>query len=516
MSKKNAHLVAQLMDAAQKGDVRALRALLNRGAPLDGRDPAGLSALHVAAMNDRTDAIRALLEAGADVNARTEIGSTPLMAAARSGAVAAVNELIAAGADVMIANRRGQIAFDFANATEKRGQLKKLLRAAETAQRQSRRRAGPTPGQILIEAAGAGDVARLRACLKDGVPVDTAANNGETPLTRAAAFGQAEAVTVLLEAGADPNRRGADGATALNAAAFTESAEVVRLLLEHGADVNADDEDGCTPLMGAALEGQLEIARLLLQAGADPTRRGTFALHRNKTALEMARTIENRSRRKAMMDLLTPGAPATEGPEEDLATAAVAPAFRKLLDLLEGLGAVPKPWKKCPGVFRCARPTAARLQQHFAGKNGLRETLKTVPARQRAGLLLEHLRDQVRTAGGQLVTAGIDTTSLLLFPTTDKYAVLRAHGTDGINHGHTTEDVIAWLREMEKKNPFVLTACSHAYVAGKFTGPPRGAGALAERLCAFCPDLIDGDVIDSPAQVAGELERTHEFGLWWD
>jgi ankyrin repeat protein len=509
------NLVEQLIDAARKGEVATLRALLERAAPPNGRDSDGLTALHVAAMNDQPVAMRALLEAGADVNARTELGSTPLMAAARAGAVTAVNELLTAGADVTLANRRGQVALDFANATDKRGQLKKLLRTAETAQRQARRRAGPTPGETLLKAAEAGDVARIRACLQDGVAVDIAAGDSETPLIRAASYGHAEAVAALLEAGADPNRRRLDRSTALTAAAFTDSLEVVRLLLRHDAEVDAGDDEGCTPLMGAVLSGQLEIARLLLEAGADRTRRGDFAIYRNKTPLEFARTIEDRAKRQAMTQLLQPDA-AAEEPAEDLAAAAATPDFRQLLKLLEGLGAAPNPWEKCPGVFRCRKPPTARLQRHFAGEDGLLETLKALPAGERAALLFESLCDQVRAVRAQLIATAPEGKSLLLFPTADKYAVLRACGTDGINYGHTTEDVIAWLREMEKENPFVLTACKHDYVAGKFMCPPRAAAALAERLCEFCPDLIDGDIIESPDQVAAELERTHEFGLWWD
>ena len=43
---------------------------------------------------------------------------------------------------------------------------------------------------------------------------------------------------------------------------------------------------------------------------------------------------------------------------------------------------------------------------------------------------------------------------LILLPTADKYAALLAAGTNGINYGHDTEAVIAWLKAMDDENPF--------------------------------------------------------------
>jgi hypothetical protein len=220
-----------------------------------------------------------------------------------------------------------------------------------------------------------------------------------------------------------------------------------------------------------------------------------------------------------MLDVLaqaaSPGTPATPDADEDLAGAAAEPSFQKMIELLKELDAAPKPWKKCPGVFRCGKLAATRLRKHFASQAQLGERLKAAPARERAALLLDRLQAHVRAAGFQLVGLNIEATSFLLFPTADKYAVLRACGTDGSNYGHSTEDIIAWLEEMEKQNPFVLTTCSHDCVIGKFAGPLENAGALAERMCRFCPDLIDGDIIASPSQVAAELQQTQQFCLWW-
>jgi ankyrin repeat protein len=88
-------------DAAKRGDIATVKALLGKGADVNSPQGDGMTALHWAA--DRGDAALAqmLLYAGANVSAGTRIGQyTPLHLAARSGSVGAVNALLAAGADV--------------------------------------------------------------------------------------------------------------------------------------------------------------------------------------------------------------------------------------------------------------------------------------------------------------------------------------------------------------------------------------------------------------------------------
>ena len=73
-------------DAAVRGDVEAVRALLERGADVQTARPDGMTALHWAAMHGDVEMAGMLLYAGANLEATTRIGHhTPLHVAARSG-----------------------------------------------------------------------------------------------------------------------------------------------------------------------------------------------------------------------------------------------------------------------------------------------------------------------------------------------------------------------------------------------------------------------------------------------
>ncbi len=510
--------------AAARGCLRVIELLLAAGADRHVRDGRGCTALHAAAEGKQAEAASALIRAGLDVDARDATGNTPLMVAAGEDAPGAAEALLGAGAAVNARGRGGATALALARS----GPMGRLLRDAGALNQKAARALPPEPAELLLHAAEGGDAARVRELLAAGVPVGVSVRYGETPLTVAVAGGHADAARVLLEAGADPHARDAEGGTLLHTAAWAESPEMVRFLLGRGLDPGAADRHGFTPLMAAAVTGDREAARLLLEAGADPAAKGDFGMKRNKTALEYARDCDDRRKRQALIELLTGAAAAADGVEaataavDGFARAARKPAFRRTLRILaEVCTQPPAPAKGHGGVYACAGPKAARLLQRYAEDAALRERLTAAGTSDaRAALLLDRLRREVRAAGFQLIGAEADLSAraaeLLLFPTPDKYAVIAARGTDGANYGHGTRDVIAWLQEMEKDNPFELTACGHDFLAGTFVRPVAGAGPLAERMCAFCPDLLDGDLVDDPAQVAESLEHGQGFFFWWD
>ena len=312
-------------DAAMRGDVEAVRALIDEGADVNEAQGDGMTALHWAARNRDGGLARTLLDAGAQVGAGTRIGQyTALHMAAEAGAGEVVEVLLGAGADPERAILVG---------------------------------GGARP---LHFAAGSGDVRTVTALVAAGADIDATEESwGQTPLIFAASKGRTAAVRALLEAGADPavhtrvmdvatravydrierserNRRlaagepwgpevaeqvrreqeeatrreraeaasaeeaetrmieepeplsygelvgGHGGLTALLHAAREGHAATALALLEAGADVDqASAGDGTTPILMATINGHYDLAMRFLELGADPT----LASHAGATAL---------------------------------------------------------------------------------------------------------------------------------------------------------------------------------------------------------------------------------------
>ena len=111
--------------------------------------------------------------------------------------------------------------------------------------------------EALIEAAAAGDTARVRELLAAGAGVDARDAEGATALMRAARAGRLDAVRALVDAGADVNAFDARGWGALAMACHNADldrgfADVVAFLIERGANVEAPIGYGVRPLLLAA------------------------------------------------------------------------------------------------------------------------------------------------------------------------------------------------------------------------------------------------------------------------
>ena len=100
-----------LMLAAIAGDLDACRQLLERGALV--RKP-GWAPIHYAASGPETRIVRLLLDRGAEIDAEAPNGTTALMLAAQAGPETTVEFLLARGADTRRRNQRGLQAIDFA------------------------------------------------------------------------------------------------------------------------------------------------------------------------------------------------------------------------------------------------------------------------------------------------------------------------------------------------------------------------------------------------------------------
>ena len=89
-----------LLDAAEKGNIKAVKQHLAGGADVDAKDEGGLTPLHNAAYEGHKETVELIIANGADVNAKDEGGLTPLHTTALEGNKEVVELLIAKGVDV--------------------------------------------------------------------------------------------------------------------------------------------------------------------------------------------------------------------------------------------------------------------------------------------------------------------------------------------------------------------------------------------------------------------------------
>ncbi|XP_049946545.1 poly [ADP-ribose] polymerase tankyrase-1-like [Schistocerca serialis cubense] len=116
----------RLIEAAHKGAVEEVRALLAAGADVGARSGGGFTALHWAAWRGHAAVVRLLLSAASDPNARTQCGQTPLHYAAYYGHAEAAAALLQAGADRRVRTTKGSTALDYAR-QRNRQQLVEML-----------------------------------------------------------------------------------------------------------------------------------------------------------------------------------------------------------------------------------------------------------------------------------------------------------------------------------------------------------------------------------------------------
>jgi ankyrin repeat protein len=96
-----------LIRASFLGNVKLMKALIERGANMDAVNDIGWTALHFAAQKNQQGAANLLLTSGCSVNARDPDGNTPLWRAAFSDAGPVVQLLVAAGASLDEENDHG-------------------------------------------------------------------------------------------------------------------------------------------------------------------------------------------------------------------------------------------------------------------------------------------------------------------------------------------------------------------------------------------------------------------------
>lgn len=336
-----------LTRAVDAGHVEMAKQLIVAGVDVNASPRFGASALLTAVTKRKAEFVRLLLDAGAKVDQKGSVvcgefgkpeikeeglfrtthipnppvarEATPLIVAIRRGYADIAGLLIAAGADVHVGDAEGFTALVYALKAENQP-LIKLLK--DSGAKPPKYPEGSLPA-AWIAAAKAGDCARLRAMIGDGVDVNLkyasrsedddneeedggegtalkyAAQKGhldavnlllgsgakadekfggefesghETALMHAAKAGHLEVARTLIAAKAAVPAKDQSGKTVLHYAAEGGNAELIELLIKHGANVETKSKSGTSPLMEAASAGRADAIAALVKAGADPNR----------------------------------------------------------------------------------------------------------------------------------------------------------------------------------------------------------------------------------------------------
>lgn len=155
--------------AAEKGHVRMLDILLEKGISLTAKDFQGTSPIGLAASCGKTEAVEALLQLGCDVDTASDFGNALLQNASAEGHLETVHLLLSYNAEVDSADWEGDTA--------------------------------------LHESSSKGHLSVVKCLVEHGANINLANLNGMTSLHFAAAGGHLEIVEYLLKAGAQVTLR---------------------------------------------------------------------------------------------------------------------------------------------------------------------------------------------------------------------------------------------------------------------------------------------------------------------
>ncbi len=295
-------------DAAQRGEVEAIRNLLRGGADPSAAQPDGMTALHWSALNNELEIVETLIFAGATLQPTTRVGGyTPLHLASRAGNAEVVGALLEAGADPDILTGTGASALHFAAEADADAVVNALAaRGADVNARDAY--SSRTPAMF---AAARNSAAALQALLDAGADPNLVSDTRDFTKIEAADREERTRRQRIREAEKEPEpeedaaaqrpgqgRGGPPGAGQgrepelppdgpkvlssieqiglqggfgpLHYAVRNGNAEATRVLLDEGADVNLLSADQSSPLLLATINGNYDLARTLLEAGADP------------------------------------------------------------------------------------------------------------------------------------------------------------------------------------------------------------------------------------------------------
>jgi hypothetical protein len=104
---------------------------------------------------------------------------------------------------------------------------------------------------------------------------------------------------------------------------------------------------------------------------------------------------------------------------------------------------------------------------------------------------------------------------LVVIISNDQLDILRAAGSDGVNFGLTTEEIIAKLKVWDQNYGIDIWQAETDTIQLTFKNLPTDLDAFSREVYTFCPDIVDqgsGNI----NEIGDYLKQSNAICLWWD
>ena len=248
VARRHVPTLEEFLAAAREGNPGTIAGMIAAGAPLDGQNDKGETALMIAAGAGKADAVKKLLEKGASSKLRDQSGNTVVQRMIMKSDVTMLQTLVDAKADLETRNRADQTALEFSIMMLTLPGLDKATGMLTH------------PGMERQE--------MFDILIKGGANAKAADEDGVTPVMWAAMANSEYALKALVAKGADIHAIAKSGANALTVAANNDSLKAAALLLDAGVATSNIDDKGKTPRQNAEEKGFNGMVTLILATEA--------------------------------------------------------------------------------------------------------------------------------------------------------------------------------------------------------------------------------------------------------
>ncbi|XP_071050717.1 transient receptor potential cation channel subfamily A member 1 isoform X2 [Onthophagus taurus] len=235
------------------------------------KDSRGRTAVHQAAVRNRTNILEFILSQGADFNPQDNAGNTPLHVAVENGSLDAVDYLLQIGVKTDILNEKKQAPVHLATELDKVTVLQVMSKHKSKIDIQQ----GGEHGRTALHIAAIYDHEECARILitEFGACPRKPCNNGYYPIHEAAKNASSKTLEVFLQWG---EARGcsreemisfydAEGNVPLHSAVHGGDIKAVELCLKSGAKISTQQHDLSTPVHLACSQGATEIIKLMFK-----------------------------------------------------------------------------------------------------------------------------------------------------------------------------------------------------------------------------------------------------------